>query len=504
MAGIQFWGMVAMALLSIGFTLLRLRHLDADFPVELDWSADLYSDEGWYANAAVRHAIGLPWFSPGDFNPAVNMPLGQLLHSLFFSLFGLNLFAARLPDVCAFALTVACTVAIVRSHFGAVTAWLAALMLAVNFDGFAFSRIAFMETIGMAFVATAMLLALKAGAGRGLGWLIAASIAAALACLVKTSMLFGLPVLACIAWHGKATWRMRLLRLGAAMLPAVALLYAWQIAAKYWYEADYLYFIELNVRDRLVTGVGLWLQDLPVQLANVLNLGDSFVYASLLLVAGAMLLSAEFRRSVVVHGLAVWLIGYFLMVSTLQYGPPRYFVPLLFPLSLLSAIACRAWMSWFVSHGAPHRAAYPALLLAVVAFFECKAVLQEMAHPQYSLERMAQDAGQIILAREGHLNGVTVFGPPADTLALVTGVRAVNTDLGTATLDVRLQRSRPAYVFSLGRDQALLDQLRKANAGLTYIKAWDVYGNYLFNSPRLELWTVDWHAGAAGTDKDAK
>ncbi len=488
---------MSMAIITVGFTLLRFLHLDGDFPTDLDWSGDLYTDEGWYADAATRYATGRPWFIAGDFNPAVNMPLGQLLHSVFFSLFGLNLFAARLPDVCAFALTVACTVRMVRPSFGSGTAWLVALIFSLNFAGFAFSRIAFMETIGVAFVALAMMLALRAVARKSIFWLAVASSIAGLACLVKTSMLFGLIVLASIAWGSRGEGRSRLLRLVAAILPGVAVLLAWQAWAESSHEADFRYFIDLNIRDRMVSGAEEWLHDLPMQLNNVLNLGDGFVFSALLLVVGALVISNSFRRNLLVRGVAVYFVTYFAMLSLVKYGPPRYFVVLLWPLAALSAIACREWMSWFIERKAPHRAAYPALLLAVVLFFESKSVLLDLARPRYSMTLWAKEAGQIIRQREGHLIGVPVIGSTADTLAMMTGVSAINNDLGLAPMRERLSRRRPRYAVLLGEDAVLLDQLRKNGAIPTHIQSWNVYGNYLFNSPRMEFWAIDWKAPAA-------
>src|ERR1700710_1588577 len=75
---------------------LRFFHLDADFPLGISWSGDLYTDEGWYANAAIRDIVSGEWYLPGDFNPAVTLPVGQLLQRAAFGVFGLGLIPARL------------------------------------------------------------------------------------------------------------------------------------------------------------------------------------------------------------------------------------------------------------------------------------------------------------------------------------------------------------------------------------------------------------------------
>ena len=74
---------------------LRFLHLDADFPLGINWSADVYTDEGLYSNAATRHVVSGEWYLAGDLNAAINMPLGQLLHRMAFSIFGLSFFRAH-------------------------------------------------------------------------------------------------------------------------------------------------------------------------------------------------------------------------------------------------------------------------------------------------------------------------------------------------------------------------------------------------------------------------
>jgi len=86
------------ALLTIAgiFLLLHAVHLKADFPNNspwVDWAK--YTDEGWYGDAAIRFYLRGAWHLPGDFNPAVALPVWPLLEAALFGLTGVSIVAAR-------------------------------------------------------------------------------------------------------------------------------------------------------------------------------------------------------------------------------------------------------------------------------------------------------------------------------------------------------------------------------------------------------------------------
>ena len=63
------------------FAVLHATNLAADFPNHTPWHIDWakYTDEGWYANAAVRAHLFGSWYVPGDFNPAPAVPAWPFL-----------------------------------------------------------------------------------------------------------------------------------------------------------------------------------------------------------------------------------------------------------------------------------------------------------------------------------------------------------------------------------------------------------------------------------------
>ena len=67
-------------------------HLRADFPNFSPWmDYAKYTDEGWYGSAAVAYFIRGGWYVPGDFNPAVALPVWPFLEWILFHFTGVSL-----------------------------------------------------------------------------------------------------------------------------------------------------------------------------------------------------------------------------------------------------------------------------------------------------------------------------------------------------------------------------------------------------------------------------
>src|SRR5580658_1350299 len=98
-------GLLLVAVAAVFFA-LHFIHLTADFPNNspwMDWAK--YTDEGWYGDAAIRHFQRGHWYLPGDFNPAVALPVWPLFESFVFYFTGVSLAAARALAVAIFALS---------------------------------------------------------------------------------------------------------------------------------------------------------------------------------------------------------------------------------------------------------------------------------------------------------------------------------------------------------------------------------------------------------------
>ena len=95
--GTKRWINLAWCALILGFAALHALHLRADFPNHSPWMHDWakYTDEGWYGNAAIRAHLFGNWYLPGDFNPAVAVPVWPFLEWVLFFFTGVTIEAAR-------------------------------------------------------------------------------------------------------------------------------------------------------------------------------------------------------------------------------------------------------------------------------------------------------------------------------------------------------------------------------------------------------------------------
>src|SRR5271170_6242481 len=137
-------------LLALVLCLMRFAYLRADFPNHSPWMIDQakFTDEGWWANAAVRHFLIGHWEVAGDYNPAAAVPVWPVLLTMVFRFTGVSIVAARAVNVSFSVATVVLAYLLVRRYGGAeTTAALAALLLAASPFAFAFSRIATLDTM---------------------------------------------------------------------------------------------------------------------------------------------------------------------------------------------------------------------------------------------------------------------------------------------------------------------------------------------------------------------
>src|ERR1700735_2113718 len=152
-------------------------HLSADFPNHspwMDWAK--YTDEGWYGDGAIRHFQRGHWYVPGDFNPAVALPVWPLLEAGLFRFTGVNLSVARGLTVAIFALILLSSYLLVRrwstaSAAKAVTSLapsIAVLLLAVSPFCYVFPRLAILEPLLILLTLLALLAASYATPEQGI------------------------------------------------------------------------------------------------------------------------------------------------------------------------------------------------------------------------------------------------------------------------------------------------------------------------------------------------
>jgi 4-amino-4-deoxy-L-arabinose transferase-like glycosyltransferase len=129
------------------FAILHALNLSADFPNHTPWHMDWakYTDEGWYANAAVREHLFGHWYVPGDFNPAPAVPVWPFLEWILFSFTGVSISAARSLAITFFFANLLLSYTLLRPRGPRWIALLALTLMVTSPFLYCFSRLAVLE-----------------------------------------------------------------------------------------------------------------------------------------------------------------------------------------------------------------------------------------------------------------------------------------------------------------------------------------------------------------------
>lgn len=133
----------------VAFAVLAALHLRADFPNYSPWTFDWakYTDEGWYVNAAIRAHLFGHWYVPGDFNPAVALPVLPFLEWLLFFITGVTPQAACGLDVAFFFVSLLLTYRLVRDKGTRWAGLMAVTLMVTSPFLYSFSRLAILEPL---------------------------------------------------------------------------------------------------------------------------------------------------------------------------------------------------------------------------------------------------------------------------------------------------------------------------------------------------------------------
>jgi len=426
-----------------GFAVLHALNLGADFPNHTPWHLDWakYTDEGWYANAAIRAHLFGNWYVPGDFNPAPAVPLWPFLEWVLFFFTGVTIEAARGLAVAFFFANLLLSYTLVRYRSSWWVALLALTLLATSPFLYCFSRLAILEpmltTLALAVLnITVRLPRLRhpISASIGIGFLFT------LMMLTKTTAVFLLPAIGCamlLAFRGD---RARTFLCAAAASAAFAGTFGLWVGLVILYElrADYSYLFYINTYTKPTEFYwpvlsfwwslrgSMWVDHLLIPLCALL-------IAGLILMAVArssrdkwtlrLLLDPVFASAVVAA------LGYLLFMAYQNHPQPRYFAVVAVFCFLAIAISMEALI---VRPGLPRALGYAttAVVALAVAVNGAK-TLKFATHPEYTFVTAARQVAEYI---DQHPNGnpilVSISG---DEISLVTHLRTLCDDFGTPT-----------------------------------------------------------------------
>jgi Dolichyl-phosphate-mannose-protein mannosyltransferase len=436
------------------FAVLHALHLRADFPNHSPWWMDWakYTDEGWYANAAIRAHLFGNWYLRGDFNPAAAVPVWPFLEWILFFISGVTVQAARGLAVAFFFLSLVLSYTLLRTRGPRWMALLALTLVVTSPFLYCFSRLAILEPMLTALTLAALNLAVRLPvlrrpvlASAGIGLLFT------LMMLTKTTAVFLLPAL---GWAMVLPlWRSLRLALGSpqgglgplgqrlilrcvsAAAGAFAVCYGlWMaLVVRLGLLTDYEYLFFVNKYPKPTQFFwplislwwslhgGLWVDQILIPLAG------------LVVVAGVvarrrLLLEPVFGASLLAIG------GYILFMTYQDHPQPRYYTVVAFFSFFVVAQGAQAllgeegtggeflngirrgtsrWLGWAVLG-----------LAGLAAGINGAATLDYATHPEYTFVDAAARMTRYI---DDHPNGKRLLASVSgDEITLVTHLPAIN------------------------------------------------------------------------------
>jgi hypothetical protein len=448
-------------------------HLSADFPNYspwMDWAK--YTDEGWYGDAAIRELQRGSWRVPGDFNPAVALPVWPLVELAVFRFTGVSLVAARALAVSVFGLILVAAYFLLRRTRSkpltphSLAPAIAVLLLAANPFCYAFTRLAILEPMVVLLTLLALIAASAASpaSGQSKGGarlrgglpLVALGILIPLMVLTKTTAAFLLPAVAWMLW-ASAGYRLRpFLRLSAPAGALAAILWGgyYGLVVRPHFLADYRYLFSANAYTGMTRENALSV--LVQTLEDGMWMGKLIYPLGILATLIALGAFRRFRRDPVILSLLLWAFGYLAFLAYHNNLQPRYYLVVAIPLTLLVPILVEDLVTGAPAPASPatlaigsmgrFRAASIGLAgvgLIVVAGTDARQTLHYVRTPQYTFTQAAEQLRRIITSDRSH--SPLVLSISGSDLSLMTGLPSICDDFGTMELADRVATYRPGW-----------------------------------------------------------
>jgi hypothetical protein len=440
----------------VGFLALYYRHLQADFPNYSPWSDwSKFTDEGWYGDAAIRHALFGRWHVPGDFNPGAALPVLPLFESVLFRFTHVGLASVRALAVSFFACSLIALFVLVRRYQSATTAALVVTLLLISPFNFAFMRLAILEPPLILFSILLLLTCSRAQWRRWLA-LFCCGLLAALVIFTKTTGIVIFPAALYLLWRANHRDRGRFFR-SAFVASAVAVV----VAASYLatlktthHGQDFRYLFSANA----VSGLTLhsrWDAFLGALWDG--HWAGRWIYPA----AWATVLLAVFwlrrmGRNPLFGACVLWVAGYLAFIAWHCNLQPRYYLPILPPLVVLVCMQLEyAWRS----RKRVLSACLVLVLLAAVAY-DLPKTIHWATHPEYTYRDAAQSLAAVI--RQDPQPDRLLMSISGSQITLMTGIRSICDDFGTDDLDYRILRYDPGWYASWDEiDPGTLESLQR-------------------------------------------
>jgi 4-amino-4-deoxy-L-arabinose transferase-like glycosyltransferase len=440
------WFRIAVWTIVCALSIVKFFYLTADFPNDSLWMIDQakFTDEGWWACAAVMNALTGHWYVPGDYNPAVALPVWPALLSAVFHFTGVSVVAARALNVAISIATLGVVFALVRrfTRLKAETpALVAVLLLAASPFAFVFNRLAILDTL-VVFEFCLLMLAASFASARRLWPLAALTILITVMVLTKTTAALLVPAIFWLAWSAMGRNAGGLLRAGVAtaLLPAVLLQSYAALISALGYGADYKYFFDVNAMPEID-----WRQTFAT-LYQLLQNGfwiDRVLFPIGLLI---LVLTVAWKRKLWGNPLfaASWMAvaAQAVFIFSRQDDPaPRYFLVMLAPLIFIVTLT----FDLLIAHS---RKAAVLLLAAMVASVVANVVMMEqfLTNRDYDFQNAALSIRGII--RSHPEKKPLILGVSGNQISLMTGIPSINDGYGTEDMTEKVARYQPGWYLA--------------------------------------------------------
>lgn len=458
----------AMLLLTALAFAVHFVHLSADFPNHsrwMDWSK--YTDEGWYGDAAIRLFQLGHWYVPGDFNPAVALPMWPLLESLCFRITGVSVVAARALSSAVFGAILVAAWALLRGKRPSPGSELAAsagvLLLAVSPFCYVFTRLAILEPLLALLTLLALLLArgcqLPPRNGQpqsairlipqNLPRLIALGLLLPLMVLTKTTGLFLVPAVLWMLWSAlDYTLRPFLLEASLVTVTGIGVWLAYFVlVVRPHYLLDYRYLFSANAYTGITAqnffGVLFW------TLHGGFWMGRIVYWLALGAAALSLVNLRRLRNHPLIPALLLWAVGYAAFLAYHNNLQPRYYLVIAVPLTLLVPVVFEQVLLPHFRTLSGRRVVLVAgaLVVLVLLVNDASQTLAIAFRPQYTFLDAARCIRDYIEddRRKDPSHSPLVLSISGSDLSLMTGLHSICDDFGTLELSDRVKQYRPGW-----------------------------------------------------------
>jgi hypothetical protein len=401
-----------------------------------------FTDEGWWSNAAVMHALAGNWYVAGDYNPAVAVPVWPALLGVVFHFSGVSVVAARALNVSLSIATLGVVYALVRRYSKSEPpALVAVLLLAASPFAFAFSRLAILDTL-VVFEFCLLLLVASFASARRLWPLAALALLIPVMILTKTTAALLAPAVLWLAWSAMGYTLGGLLRavLAVAVLPAALLKGYAALVSAMGYGADYNYFFKVNAMSEID-----WRQTLTTLSDFFQNCFwiDRALYPIALLI---LVLTLTWKRKLWSNPLftASWIAlaaqAAFIFRRQDDYAP-RYFLVMLAPIIWVVALA-------FAELITQARKTAIIFLAAMVAAAVANILMigQFLTHRDYDLQAAAIGIQSVV--RSHPEQKPLLFGVSGAQISLMTGIPSINDGYSMEDMAAKLESYQPGWYIA--------------------------------------------------------